>query len=199
MQPSKMGLTRRLVIASPFAVAFVLNLLSLATYRLRWNPEHVARYGFLFAIPWAWSLDGLFVAPTSGHARLRERPQCRARGARSSRACRAGEQDGRTHGTTQSGRRAVRELAVRHQRARRHHLREPRTVRGKYEGLRDGRAGGSGRHRVRSSSDSDPRSTGRPLSRTRVYATRRALVPQLANGPPHGLSLPLRSVFHHRC
>jgi len=30
----KNGLTRRLVIASPFAVAFVLNLLSLATYRL---------------------------------------------------------------------------------------------------------------------------------------------------------------------
>jgi hypothetical protein len=62
MQPSKMGLTRRLVVASPFAVAFVLNLLSLATYRLHWNPEHVARYGFLFAIPWAWILDGLFVS-----------------------------------------------------------------------------------------------------------------------------------------
>jgi len=45
-----------------FCVAFVLNLLSLATYRLHWNPEHVARYGFLFAIPWAWILDGLFVS-----------------------------------------------------------------------------------------------------------------------------------------
>jgi hypothetical protein len=41
---------------------YSLNLLSLATYRLHWNPEHVARYGFLFAIPWAWILDGLFVS-----------------------------------------------------------------------------------------------------------------------------------------
>jgi hypothetical protein len=50
------------VIASPFAVAFVLNLFSLATYRLHWNPEHVARYDFLFAIPWAWILDRSFVS-----------------------------------------------------------------------------------------------------------------------------------------
>src|ERR1700682_1767796 len=47
--------TRRLVIAD------VLNVVSLATYRLRWNPEHIASYSFLFAAPWGWLLGGLFV------------------------------------------------------------------------------------------------------------------------------------------
>ena len=56
-----MSWTRRLVIASPFVVAGVLNVLSLAAYRLRWNPERIASYGFLFAAPWSWLLGGLFI------------------------------------------------------------------------------------------------------------------------------------------
>lgn len=57
-----MSLKRRLVIASPFAVASVLNLVSLVTHRLHWNPQHIAGYGFLFAAPWGWLIDGLFVS-----------------------------------------------------------------------------------------------------------------------------------------
>jgi hypothetical protein len=62
METTSISLTRRLVIASPFAVACVLNLLSLVTYLLHSNPQHIAGYGFLFAVPWVWLIDGLFVS-----------------------------------------------------------------------------------------------------------------------------------------
>jgi hypothetical protein len=61
MQTASISLTRRLVITSPFAVACVLNLLSLVTY-LHWNPQYIAGYGFLLAVPWGWLIDGLFVS-----------------------------------------------------------------------------------------------------------------------------------------
>jgi hypothetical protein len=62
METTSTSLTRRLVIASPFAVACVLNLLSLVTYRFHTNSQHIAGYGFLFAAPWGWLIDGLFVS-----------------------------------------------------------------------------------------------------------------------------------------
>ncbi len=52
-----MGSTRRLLVASPFAIAFVLNVLMLAADRLYWRRERIAGYGFLFARPWGWVLD----------------------------------------------------------------------------------------------------------------------------------------------
>jgi len=61
-----MSWTPRLTIAIPFAIAFVLNLLSLVTYRFHWNPEHVAMYGFLFAAPWVWLIDD-FPVPIRNH------------------------------------------------------------------------------------------------------------------------------------
>jgi hypothetical protein len=54
-------LTRRLLIALPFAFAGVFNLLSLVAYRLHWNPQDIAGYGFLFVAPWGWLVDVLFV------------------------------------------------------------------------------------------------------------------------------------------
>ena len=62
METTSMNLPRRLVIASPFAAACVLNLVSLITYRFHWNPQHIAGYGFLFAAPWGWLIDSAFVS-----------------------------------------------------------------------------------------------------------------------------------------
>jgi hypothetical protein len=48
---------KRIVIASPFAIAAVLTVLVSVADRLRWHREHIDGYGFLFATPWAWLLD----------------------------------------------------------------------------------------------------------------------------------------------
>jgi hypothetical protein len=48
---------RRILLAIPFAIATVLNVLSLNADRLHLHREHVAGYGFLFGAPWAWLLD----------------------------------------------------------------------------------------------------------------------------------------------
>ena|SRR6266478_4926639 len=56
----KMGWTRRLLVALPFAIAAVLNALMLAVERLHLRREHIAGYGFLFATPWAWLVDHLW-------------------------------------------------------------------------------------------------------------------------------------------
>jgi hypothetical protein len=49
--------TRRLLLLLPFAVAAVLTVLVSLADRLHLNLDHIARYGFLFAMPWAWLLD----------------------------------------------------------------------------------------------------------------------------------------------
>jgi len=48
---------RRLLIASPLAIAATLTILISIADRLRWHREHIAGYGFLFATPWAWLVD----------------------------------------------------------------------------------------------------------------------------------------------
>ena len=52
--------TRRLLVASPFAIASVLNVLMLGVDRLHLHREHIAGYGFLFGTPWAWLIDYIF-------------------------------------------------------------------------------------------------------------------------------------------
>src|SRR5438874_13692070 len=48
---------KRSLIALPFAIAGVLNVLAIAADRLHLHREHVAGFVFLFATPWAWLLD----------------------------------------------------------------------------------------------------------------------------------------------
>ena len=58
-----MSWIKRLLLATPFGIAAVLNLLSLFADQLHLRRERVAGYGFLFATPWAWLLDhGWFAA-----------------------------------------------------------------------------------------------------------------------------------------
>jgi hypothetical protein len=62
MEIKRMKTGRRSAIAVPFVMAFVLNLLSLVAYRFQWHQQRVAGYGFLFAVPWGWLIDALFVS-----------------------------------------------------------------------------------------------------------------------------------------
>jgi hypothetical protein len=48
---------KRLLIASPFAIVFVLTVLLEVGDRLHIRTERIAGYGFAFATPWAWLLD----------------------------------------------------------------------------------------------------------------------------------------------
>jgi hypothetical protein len=48
---------RRILLAAPFAIAAVLNVLALNPDRFHLHREHVAAYGFLFGAPRAWLLD----------------------------------------------------------------------------------------------------------------------------------------------
>src|SRR3954465_15104633 len=48
---------RRIILALPFAIAAVLNVLGVAVDRLHLNREHTAEYVFLFMGPWGWLLD----------------------------------------------------------------------------------------------------------------------------------------------
>jgi len=50
-------LLRRTLIAIPFAIAFVLNMLAVIARPLGWRSRHIEGYTFLFATPWAWLLD----------------------------------------------------------------------------------------------------------------------------------------------
>jgi len=52
---------KRLVNALPLAIAAVLNILMVATRRLPLRREHLAAGGFLFATPWAWLVDHLWL------------------------------------------------------------------------------------------------------------------------------------------
>jgi len=52
-----MSWTKRLLLALPFGIAAVLNVLSLFVDRLHLHRQRVAEYVFLFATPWAWLLD----------------------------------------------------------------------------------------------------------------------------------------------
>ena len=47
----------RLLIALPFVIAGVLNVLSISASRFHLHSEDFAGYGFLFATPWAWLVD----------------------------------------------------------------------------------------------------------------------------------------------
>jgi hypothetical protein len=49
--------TRRLLVALPFTIAFVLTMLVELADRLQMRAERVAGYGFAFGTPWAWLLD----------------------------------------------------------------------------------------------------------------------------------------------
>ena len=56
-----MSRTKQLLLALPFVVAVVLNVLMLTVDRLHLHRERIAGYGFLFAAPWAWLLDHVWV------------------------------------------------------------------------------------------------------------------------------------------
>jgi len=58
-----MAWASRLVLAFPFAVAVVLNVLCNIARPLHWRSEHVAGYAFLFATPWGWLLDRGWFGP----------------------------------------------------------------------------------------------------------------------------------------
>jgi hypothetical protein len=49
--------TKRLLVALPFVIAFVLNGFMVAADRLHLHREHIAGYCFLFGTPWSWLLD----------------------------------------------------------------------------------------------------------------------------------------------
>jgi len=49
--------TKRFSLALPFAIALVLNVAMFVADRLHTRSEHIAGYGFLFAMPWAWLID----------------------------------------------------------------------------------------------------------------------------------------------
>ncbi len=48
---------RLIVLATPFVIAFALNVLVLASDHLTLRREHIAGLCFLFGTPWAWLLD----------------------------------------------------------------------------------------------------------------------------------------------
>jgi hypothetical protein len=52
--------TRRLLVALPLAIACGLNVLMVVANRFHLDREHIAGFGFLFATPWAWLLDGVW-------------------------------------------------------------------------------------------------------------------------------------------
>jgi len=60
---------KRTLLTIPFAVAALLNILSLAAVQLRLDSEHIGSHIFLFAAPWSWLLD-LFWIPDRHHLRL---------------------------------------------------------------------------------------------------------------------------------
>ena len=60
---------RRILLTVPFAMAAVLNVLMLNVDRLHLRREHVAGYGFLFATPWAWLLERVWL-PDYHHHRM---------------------------------------------------------------------------------------------------------------------------------
>jgi hypothetical protein len=49
-----------LLVAMPFVMAFVLNVLAIAAVHFGWNRERISGYGFLFATPWAWLVDSIW-------------------------------------------------------------------------------------------------------------------------------------------
>lgn len=52
----------RLVVAIPFAIAALLNVLMLAGRARHRNTQHIAGYGLLFAAPWSWFIDPVLLA-----------------------------------------------------------------------------------------------------------------------------------------
>ena len=51
------SLPKRLLIATPFVIATLLNVLMVAVERFHFPLEHIAAYGFVFGTPWAWLLN----------------------------------------------------------------------------------------------------------------------------------------------
>jgi hypothetical protein len=57
-----MGLTKRLLIAVPFALAALLNALMLGVEHLHLRLDYIARYGFVFSAPWVWLVNAADIA-----------------------------------------------------------------------------------------------------------------------------------------
>jgi hypothetical protein len=51
---------KRFFLVVPFAIAAVLNVLSLIAHRLDFRPEQIAKYGFLFSAPWGRLVDDIW-------------------------------------------------------------------------------------------------------------------------------------------
>ena len=49
--------TNRLLIAVPFAIAALLNVLMLGVEHLHLRLDYIARYGFVFCGPWVWLVN----------------------------------------------------------------------------------------------------------------------------------------------
>lgn len=62
--------TNRLLIASPAAIAALLNALMVGVEHLHLRLEYIARYGFVFAEPWAWVVN---VADITNHVNVQNR------------------------------------------------------------------------------------------------------------------------------
>ena len=65
-----MSWARRGLLAFPFAVAGLLNVLAIISRPLHLQTQHIAGYCFLFGMPWAWLLDRGWVGYI--HSRLAE-------------------------------------------------------------------------------------------------------------------------------
>ena len=57
LSPRYMSRMKLLLLALPFGIAAVLNVLGLFADQLHLHRQRVAAYGFLFSTPWAWLLD----------------------------------------------------------------------------------------------------------------------------------------------
>ncbi len=53
---------KRLLLAAPFIVALVLNMLMVRAehFHLYRESQHIAGYGFLFSTPWSWLIDSIW-------------------------------------------------------------------------------------------------------------------------------------------
>lgn len=55
--------TKRIFLAAPFAIAATLTVLLNVGDKLHLRREHLAGYCFLFATPWSWLLDRVWIGP----------------------------------------------------------------------------------------------------------------------------------------
>ncbi len=62
--------TNRFLIAAPFAIAALLNVLMIGVEHLHLHLGHIARYGFVFSGPWVWLVN---VADITNHLNVQNR------------------------------------------------------------------------------------------------------------------------------